>query len=81
LFYFAREAAGAAGTRHSLRPHLGEKDLQNSGASRRGKVEVYLVVIARSDSSAVARRAKAEGDEAIQLYYLRRDGLLRWRSQ
>jgi hypothetical protein len=35
-FTFAREAPGAAGTRHSLRPLLGESFMQNSGASRRG---------------------------------------------
>src|SRR5258708_14432843 len=40
LFYFAREAAGALGTRHSLRPlFLGERFCQNSGASRRGNAD------------------------------------------
>jgi hypothetical protein len=42
LFYFAREAAGAAGTRHSLRPLLGERFMHNSGASRRGNAKSYL---------------------------------------
>jgi len=39
FFYFAREAAGASSARHSLRPliSLGERFLQNSGASRRGR--------------------------------------------
>src|SRR4030088_648880 len=33
--HFAHEAAGAAGTRHSPRPLLGERFMQNSGASCR----------------------------------------------
>jgi hypothetical protein len=39
------------------------------------------LVIARSDLSAVAQRAKAESDEAIHSFFARPDGLLRWRSQ
>jgi hypothetical protein len=35
FFYFAREAAGAAGTRHSPRPLLGKRFMHASGASRR----------------------------------------------
>jgi hypothetical protein len=39
---FAREAAGAAGTRHSLRPlFLGEWFLQTSGASRRENADTH----------------------------------------
>jgi hypothetical protein len=66
----AHEAAGATGTRHSPRPHLGERVMHDSGASRRGIAEAYLKLahlrlswlfeIARSDLSAVAQRAKAE---------------------
>jgi hypothetical protein len=40
LFYFAREAAGALGTRHS-RPLSGASYMHNSGASRRGNAEAY----------------------------------------
>src|SRR5258705_2197057 len=43
LFYFAREAAGALGARHSLRPLLSrvaKRFLQNSGESRREIAEV-----------------------------------------
>jgi hypothetical protein len=46
-FYTPRAAAGATGTRLSLRPLFFEaKDLHNSGASRRGIVKLYLTVIA-----------------------------------
>src|SRR6202043_1254329 len=45
-YYSIRAAAGATGTRHSPRPHLGGSIEQNSGASRRGNAEVYLTVIA-----------------------------------
>src|SRR5712691_4166110 len=38
----AREAAGAAGSRHSLRPlFLGERFCKNSGPSRRGNADAY----------------------------------------
>ena len=58
----ACEAAGALSARHSLRPLnlWGEEFMQTSGASRRGNANVYLNVIARSDS-----------DEAIQLPFRR----------
>jgi hypothetical protein len=55
FIFFPREAAGAAGTRHSPRPLLGERFMHNSGASRRGNTDFCLAVIARSES-----------DEAIQ---------------
>jgi hypothetical protein len=42
FIFFPREAAGAAGTRHSPRPLLGEGCMHNSGASRRGNADVYL---------------------------------------
>src|SRR5260370_29145768 len=38
----------------------GRNDLQSPGKTRRGNAEVCFVVIARSDVSAVAHRAKAE---------------------
>jgi hypothetical protein len=60
FFNFAREAAGAAGTRHSPRPLLGERFMHGSGASRREDAGAYLDVIARSDLSAVAQRTKVE---------------------
>src|SRR4030088_3239992 len=42
LPHFAHEAAGAAGTRHSPRPLLGERFMHNSGASRRGNANARL---------------------------------------
>jgi hypothetical protein len=43
LFHFAREAAGAAGTRLSLRPLIrGAMFVQSSGASRRENVNACL---------------------------------------
>src|SRR6266567_9008362 len=41
---FARETAGAAGTRHSLRPLFcwANGFCKNSGGSRRGNAEAYL---------------------------------------
>jgi hypothetical protein len=56
FLFFPREAAGAMGTRHSPRPHWAEDFMHDSGALRRGSVEVCLHVIARS-----------ERDEAIHL--------------
>jgi hypothetical protein len=48
LLFFARETAGAASTRRSLRPLFfgGRNDLQSPGGMRRGKAEVCFVVIA-----------------------------------
>ena len=43
FLHFAREAAGAAGTRHSPRPLLGERLMHDSGASRRGNAELFLM--------------------------------------
>ena len=60
FLHFAREAAGALGARHSPRPLLGERFMHDSGVSRRGIADLRVVVIARSDLSAVAQRAKAE---------------------
>ena len=44
VFYTTREAAGAAGTRHSPRPLFskGASFLHNSGASRREIADLYL---------------------------------------
>src|SRR5664279_4489277 len=49
--HLAHEIAGAACTRHSLRPLFREvrNDLQTSDASRRENVVAYPVVIARLD--------------------------------
>jgi len=45
---FAHETAGAASTRHSLRPlFFGRMILQTSGAARRENAEAYSVVIVR----------------------------------
>jgi hypothetical protein len=47
LLFFARETAGAASTRRSLRPLLlGRNDLQGPGERCRGNAEVCFVVIA-----------------------------------
>jgi hypothetical protein len=46
LFTFAREAAGAASARYSLRPlFMGRDEKQNSGETRRENAELYLAVI------------------------------------
>jgi hypothetical protein len=50
-FYTPRAAAGATGTRHSPRPLWGGSFMHNSGASRREIVDLYLVVIARSEAT------------------------------
>jgi hypothetical protein len=48
LFYFACEAAGALGARHSLRPLFrGEGNVHNSDASRRENAGLYPAVIIR----------------------------------
>jgi len=46
LFYFAREAAGALGARHSLRPLISRADgfYNNSDASRREIAESYFEI-------------------------------------
>jgi hypothetical protein len=51
--HFARETAGAASTRRSLRPLLfGRNDLQSPGETRRGNAEVcFHAVIARSEAT------------------------------
>jgi hypothetical protein len=76
--HFAHETAGAARTRLSLRPlfskgeTISEKLARNA---RRGR-EAMFSVIARSDLSAVAQRAKAEATKQSMLA-LRPNGLLR----
>jgi hypothetical protein len=42
FLHFAREAAGATGTRHSPRPLLGGRFMHSSGVTRRGNADVYL---------------------------------------
>ena len=62
-FYLAHEAAAhrAPGIPGALCFQSGETVLQNPGALRRGNAKLRLLaVIARSDLSAVAQRAKAE---------------------
>src|ERR1700681_157709 len=59
--HFAREAAGALGARHSPRPRFsGANVLQKLGRIAPRDRGVIFDVIARSDLSAVAQRAKAE---------------------
>src|SRR6478609_7944399 len=58
LFSFAREAAGALGARHSLRPLLGGRVSQNSGALCRGIAEVR-------------RHCEEQRDEAIHSFLAR----------
>src|ERR1039458_4813977 len=56
---FAREAAGAAGTRHSRRPLLGERFINASGASRREGVKACLkhtAVIASEAKQSISPR-------------------------
>jgi|ERR1700730_15475227 hypothetical protein len=61
-FYFACEAAGASSARHSLRPLIfqGQDFQANLARIARRDRETVSAVIARSDLSAVAQRAKAE---------------------
>jgi hypothetical protein len=60
FLFFPREAAGAAGTRHSLRPRSGKGFVHDSDAMRAAGIRnCALDVIARSES-----------DEAIQLSFL-----------
>jgi hypothetical protein len=70
LFSFAREAAGALGARHSLRPlfRRGETICKTRAKSRRGIAEVR-------------RHCEEQRDEAIHSFLARPHGLLRLRSQ
>ena len=43
----AHETAGAASTRHSLLPLVGERFMQTSGAVRRENADTYSVVVTR----------------------------------
>ena len=76
--YSTRAAAGATGTRHSPlplgvapRPLLGERFMQNSGASRRGDAKMYFAVIgcreAHKPLSALGREKGGDGRLAISL--------------
>jgi len=71
LFYFAREATGAASARHSLRPLIIEGIVwQSSGALRREIAEAYVKF--------EPRHCEEQSDEAIHSSFARRDGLLRF---
>src|ERR1700687_93021 len=59
-FLFRTRGCGCIGHPAFPAPSLGEGFMHAAGASRRGPAEPHLVVIARSDLSAVAQRAKAE---------------------
>jgi hypothetical protein len=61
VFYTPREAAGATGTRLSLRPLFfrGEWFMHNSDASRREKATPYLVVIASEAKQSIGRATGA----------------------
>src|SRR5260370_42132232 len=73
LYALAGEAAGASRIRHSLRPLLSRAAVATARTHRAaGCADACFDVIARSDLSAVAQRAKAESDEAIQLSDSRR---------
>src|SRR5258706_2638179 len=79
LFYFAHEAAGASCARHSLRPLISGRKAQTQlgRIAPRGRGVVFGVdVIARSNLSAVAQRAKAEATKQSTLTS-RQHGLLR----
>ena len=76
--YSTRAAAGATGTRHSPlplgvapRPLLGERFMQNSGASRRGDAKMCFAVIgcreAHKRLSALGREKEGDGRLAISL--------------
>ena len=66
VFYSTREAAGASGARHSLRPLIFEGGTfrQNSGASRRENAErvfaeldgLHFVITRESGRSSIPRR-------------------------
>jgi hypothetical protein len=69
---FAREAAGAAGTRHSLRPLFcwAKCFCKTSGASRRGNAEIYVKF--------EPRHCEERSDEAIHCHHRPDCGLLRF---
>jgi hypothetical protein len=81
--HFAHEAAGAAGTRHSPRPLFSWANGScKTRAHRAAGTRTRVGVIARSDLSAEARRAKAEGgsDKAIHSPSFRGDAKHRTRN-
>jgi hypothetical protein len=69
-FYATHAAAGASSARHSLRPHLGEGFMHDSGVSRRGSDDSCLF--------AVIARSEATKQSILALPF---HGLLRLRSQ
>ena len=52
--HFAHEAAGAAGTRHSPRPLMGEKFMHNSGAISAARMCIYVRCHSRGSSHMIA---------------------------
>jgi hypothetical protein len=72
--HFAHEAAGALGTRHSPRPLLGGRFLQNLG---RVAPRESNACVQESCACAEAVIARSGATEAIQLTCLLCDGLLR----
>jgi hypothetical protein len=80
--HFTREAMGALGARHSPRPLLGRRDIQNSGDSRRENAELYLNVIARrvrcfsTPLSSSAKAVKPGDDSRVYRGHLSSQGLL-----
>ncbi len=62
-FTFAREAAGALGIRHSLRPLFsqGERFCKNSGASRRGIAGLCLMGRLKIESVTPTPSSPAKG--------------------
>jgi hypothetical protein len=60
---FARETAGAASTRHSLRPVLfGRNDLQSPGETRRGNAKVCLSAVIAN----LRRRRRCKVGDKVQ---------------
>src|SRR5690349_19833330 len=79
LHTFAHETAGAASTRHSLRPlFLGGPVINSSGVSRREIAESYSVEAASLRAKRLVRRSStSEGGINPLSPRMRKDGLLR----
>jgi len=75
FLHFARGAAGAAGTRLSLRPLIsGGWFSHNSGVSCRGKVDVCFTVIASEAKQSMWQ----QGSKSGLLRFARNDGVETW---